>query len=188
MPDIDCFVEFLKNEEYENIYFVGHSMGNDKSIYYLNNTKRENVKALVLLAPQDMRSITQSEYHKSLYQEAQDFNKLNNGTQILSKPFMGFCKMSANTLCQYNEFEGLFSLPYRQEHGDWQYYNNVKVPKIIIMGEFDQGLDLTNGKTVYTNMSKFDKDEIVVINDAKHTFKHHESEVAENIKNFIRRF
>lgn len=187
IPDIDCFVKFLEKEGYTDFFLIGHSMGNNKLIYYLNQNKSHLFKGFVLLAPQDMEAIIKSEYHKELLYEANQLIQMEKGTEILSKPFMGYCKMSANTLYQYNHFEGLLSLPYRQSKGDWRYYNNIDMPKKIIIGEFDQGLDLTNGKNVYDNMKTFPSGDIVVIDNTKHTFKNHELEVAEQIKIFIQR-
>ena len=187
VPDVQCFVQFLESEGYQNIYLVGHSMGNNKLIYFLNHVATSKVRGVVLLAPQDMEAIINSDYHKALLEEAQTLINNGYGDNVLSKPFMGFCKMSANTLWQYANYSGLLSLPYRRKNGDWQLYNNIAVPKMIIIGEYDQGLDLSNGKDVYSNVNTFPNGTIVVIKDAKHTFKHHETEVADQIMQFIYR-
>lgn len=183
--DIDCFVQYFKMKKYNKIYLVGHSLGNNKILEYLNATHDDTIKGVVLTAPQDMWSIIHSNYHLKMYDEAKYLTSLNKGNEILSDLFMGFCKMSAKTLVGYFKSNLIKYLPYRSKDLDWEVFRNIKVPKLVLIGEYDQGLDLTEGKTAYDNMAPFNYDNIRIIKDAKHVFKHHEEEVAEIIVRFV---
>ena len=63
IPDIDAWLNFVNNPNYENIILIGASLGCDKIVKYISERCISNLKKLVFICPQDISKRYDKESH-----------------------------------------------------------------------------------------------------------------------------
>ena len=182
--DYDAWFNFLKEEKYENIYVITHSLACNKIIDYLNKNKVNNIKKIFMLAPQDLTQI--------IYQYPLNINKAlenlksNKSEEILPEKFLGFCDICSRTFLSFSSECKLHNIQYKNSNFKFEKLNNIKIPIFAIIGQKDEGLKQYNAKEcmefVKKNVPLFD---YKIIKNAKHTFKNNLDELNNIIINKI---
>ena len=192
--DVDAWVDFLENEGYENIIFVGYCFGCSKVVEYLNKHKRGNISALVLIAPQDGTRIRVIDKHKGMMYDAAENIIINKPEKLLDNKFLGYCDISSRTFMSFCIYKPFHAMAYHNEHPDFGYLQNIKVPTLFVVGDKDKGLvtndvDDTKEKALPC-MQKLAQNvsdaQVVIIPDAKHSFVDKEKELSCVISKFIK--
>lgn len=174
--DMKCWLEFLK--DYKTIYLIGASLACNRIVKFLNLYSCPNLKKLVLICPQDLKS----QADKNLLDEA----RRKCEREILSGKVFGEFEISAKTYLDLFDNDDLDNLAYfsKSQLKDLQ---NIKIPIFSIIGSDDQGLkglDAKKAMAVLQNNSKNMK--TAVIDGATHSFRNFEQELAEEIVKFLK--
>ena len=182
--DYEAWLDFIKNENYENIFIIGHSLACNKLVDFLTKKDIKNLKAMVFLAPQDLTNIT--EKNIKMFAQAQEFVVNNKGEEILDELFLGFTHVCARTYLSFSKDCFLNNLQYKSIDGR-VLLNKITVPILAIIGDKDEGLDaIYNAKECMErlkhNSNKFSYE---VILGCKHTFHSYEKLVCDNVLNFF---
>ena len=181
--DIDAWIKFLEELNYEEIVVLSHSMGCNKIVYYLNNRENSKISKVILLAPQDNINFSNLEMHKGLLDEAIQNIKDNEPEKILSKKFLGFCLMSSQTYYQEITNKNINNIPYKTENGDFSLIKSIEKPIYIIIGEEDIG---ENGEQYMQRVVSNCKNATYnILSEANHNFKNKEKELNKLIFNYL---
>ena len=182
--DIDAWITFLKELNYEEIIILSHSLGCNKAIYYLNSKKNSIVTKIILLAPQDNINYSNLELHNGLLEEAQENIKNGYPEKLISKKFLGFCLMSSKTFYQEITNKNINNIPYKTPNADFALLQAVDKPIYIIIGSDDIG---ENGEKYMEGLiNKCNNIKYKIIDDANHNFKNKENELIECIFTFLK--
>lgn len=174
--DIDAWLQYLDKLGYEEIVVLGHSMGCNKIVYYLNQKNNSKISKVILLSPQDNVNFSKLDIHKGLLEEAEENIKNGNSEKILSKKFLGFCFMSSKTYYQEITNKNINNIPYKTLNGDFSLINTIDKPIYIIIGSDDIGEKGNEYmKKVIDNCQNAKYD---ILTDANHNFKNKESELS----------
>ena len=181
--DIASWLDFLEKKKYKEIIVLCHSLGCNKIVYYLNQTKDNRISKIILLAPQDNVNFSELEMHKGLLEEAIKNINNNEPNKILSKKFLGFCLISSETYFQEIINKNINNIPYKTIDGDFSLMHAIDKPIYIITGSDDIG---ENGKEFMEktiNNCQTAKYDILV--GANHNFKNKEPELIKLIFNYL---
>lgn len=186
--DISAWIEFLKNEGYEQIILMGHSLGTIKVIRYLSEGKyADSVKGLILLSPFDKNAYvevkTKGEWKKHV-EIAKE--KIDNGQGLESIPDT-FDDYPVSFITYYSWYKSgdlseIFDF-YSKDY-DFPVLNKINIPVTAVLG----------GKDNFLFFSQFNKDAFeikdilesnipnctaTVLPDAGHVFRGFEEVVKE---------
>ena len=182
--DYKAWFDFLKRENYDDIYVVGHSLACNKIIDYFSKYEIDEVKKIVMLAPQDLSKIIYTQ--KNNISQAKLFMINNKENEILSEKFLGFCPISAKTFLSFGRECFLHNLKYKNANFKYQKLKHIKKPIYIFIGENDEGL---NGVSADKYMQRIIKNtnniQYQVMENCNHTFKNHTNVLAEKVIKFI---
>ena len=182
--DYKAWFDFLKRENYDDIYVVGHSLACNKIIDYFNKYEIDEVKKIVMLAPQDLSKIIYTQ--KNNISQAKLYMLNNKENEILSEKFLGFCPISAKTFLSFGRECFLHNLKYKDANYKYQKLKYIKKPIYIFIGENDEGL---NGVSADKYMQRIIKNtnniQYQVMENCNHTFKNYTNVLAEKVIKFI---
>jgi len=184
--DYNAWFDFIKNENYENIFIIGHSLACNKLVDFLTKKSIKNLKAIVFLAPQDLTNIAQK--NKKMITQAQEYVINNKGEEILDELFLGFSDVCARTYLSFSKDCFLNNLQYKSSYGKLL-LNKIMVPILAIIGDKDEGLDAIYDakecmERLKHNSNKFSYE---VILGCKHTFHSYEKFVCDYAFNFFKK-
>ncbi len=170
--DLDAWFKFLK--KYKRIIVIGHSLGCNKIIDYMNKTKNKKISKIFLLAPQDTNYLVNIKKHEGMLEEALE-NKKNDNNNLISKIFLGFCYLSTNTFLDFYENKKINNIPYLSTK-DYSIIKSIKTPIKIYIGSNDKNIELDG---YFKNLTKECKNiKYKIIKDANHNFKSKENALA----------
>ena len=181
--DYLAWFDFIEKENFEEIYLICYSLACNKIIDFLNKYSFKNIKKIIFIAPQDLtRKISEDKIN---YERAKTlYSKQPNS--ILPNKFLGFCDISANTYLQFKNNSFIHNFKYKNSKDDFKLLNNIKLPKLIIIGNQDEGLKNFNANLIFTNVKqKVENLNFYIINDCKHTFKNKLEDLNQKIISFL---
>lgn len=187
--DFDVWINWAKTR-YENIHLVTYCLTCSKLLNYLQEGDIPAIKSISFIAPQDNSIIKDAKAHEGLFEEAIYNINNNQENKILSKFFLKFTPITSKTFYQICAYPFLNNFPYHTQNGNFYQLKNIEKPILIVMGSNDKGLCSKNitlsAEQCLDKISKYNKCcNTVIIEDAKHSFKDKEKELANVISRFI---
>lgn len=180
--DIDAWLDFLKNKNYDEIIIICHSLGCNKIVHYLNKQANHLIKKLILLAPQDIK-FNNLKIHAGLLEEAIKNINNNESNKLLSKKLLGFCLISSQTYYDLINNQNIMNIPYKTNNPDFSKISNIKMPILSVIGTID------GGKKSEEYMGLISKNcldgKYHIIKDANHIFENKEEELSKIIIDFL---
>lgn len=182
--DYNAWFDFLRKEEYEEIYVIGHSLACNKLIDYFSRFEIKEVKKIVMLAPQDLSEIIYTQPNN--LEKAREYLSSNKENEILPENFLGFCPISAKTFLSFGRECFLHNLKYKDLDFKFKKLSNLSKKIYILIGDNDEGL---NGVSAITYMKRIVNNtantQYLVMENCNHTFKNHIDVLAKNIMDFL---
>lgn len=195
--DIDLWVRKAKELGYETIILMGHSLGCNKSIYYLYNSyinKMFKVKGLILASPPDMcglfrMSIYQPNYLE-MFQEAKDNMDKGRPLQMLSSTLWDWYNISSQTFLSLSEENGnVDNLPLFRNPDKYEQLSKIDIPILafegsnddIVIRSVEEDLSLIKSKAIIC--PKFT---VSIIDNSGHAYVGKENKIAEMILDWIK--
>ncbi len=183
--DVESYVKFAVEKGFKNIILAGHSLGSNKVINYLGNTKDNFVDYFIITAPVDLqhwfRVMPNIEKCAEL---AQDFVKKGKGEEILPYLFGGFSPMSANAVLSFYQAFNLKNCPVISNVGETISLSNIKTKGSFIIGEKDSLVqnDPVGFIEKINSYCKYAKEnQTIVLPESSHIFYGKHEEYAEAI-------
>jgi len=174
--DIQGIINWVKVKGYQEIILEGHSYGCNKVLYYYNETKDQNIKKIILLAPCDIpkeveKFLTKEEYeqvkslstklvHSGKEKEFVDFSIMANGKISAGTFYYDFLPNGKNDFLKYSA----------SEKND--FLNQIDIPVSVIFGSDDECV-LTEKIEVVKKYLKnnIQNCQIHIIEGANHSFQ-----------------
>ena len=194
--DINLWVKKAYDLGYKKIILMGHSLGCNKSIYYLYKNYMNNqnkIHGLVLASPPDMCGLFRMTNYQPNYiemlEEAKGF--VNNGTplKILTSSLWDWYNLSAQTFLSLSEENGnVDNLPLLRNPEKYEQLSKIDIPILAFLGSKDdiairsleEDLKLIKEKAI--SCPSFTTK---IVQGAVHTYLGKENEVAELILGWI---
>ena len=180
--DIEAYLSFAEEEEYEHIILAGHSLGANKVIYYLSRHHDPRVEHFFLLSPANltymMSGVTERE--KQLIKEQVE---RGDGDKMLPFPFMGWVECIANTAYDW-QFSGLLNNVHTAKDGDFSQAKEVTHTGALLVGTYD---NFTDGdpseflRNLNAHMPTAEQNKLIFIEKTGHTYQMKHQEVADDI-------
>jgi len=188
--DIQAWIDFALSKNFDKIYLLGHSMGCNKILYFLNLHDCEKVRGLILLAPQDFSNIVDKSIHKGMIEEAENNIKQGLKSKLLTNKFLGFSPISSFTFSSFKNNQHIHNFSYKHLTSNFEVLKKISKPTFVIIGEKDQTFDDLQDKTMiqkyFDNVAKkVNNFSYKIIPNARHVFKNAETEVAKQIVEYI---
>ncbi|HYD35715.1 MAG TPA: alpha/beta fold hydrolase [Vitreimonas sp.] len=191
--DIDAWVEFLIARGFKEIILSGHSLGTFKVTRYLfEGINADKINKLVLLAPFDktgeIEMITKGRWTEYV-EEARSQVAAGNG-QALSPAEWGVVPLSYQSYISWYEPGDLSQIfDFYQPYGKFVVLNKIKIPVLMVVGDKDEYLHVTNPEhpeeavaILQKNIHNFTG---VLIPTANHFYEGHEQRLADEISQFV---
>ena len=178
--DVGSYVKYAKELGFKKIILAGHSLGSNKIINYLGNTKDNLVDYFIVSAPVDLSYwwTVMPDIDKCL-KEAQKFVSEGRGKDILPYVFGGFSPMAAETVLSFYNAYNLKNCPVISNDGETDSLASIKINGAFVIG----GKDSMAGGNPELFMQKInshcknpEQNRVIVVPDASHIFygKHEE--------------
>ena len=195
--DILGAVEYVLNNQYEEIYLMGHSLGSTKSVYFYNKLLKENkkiaskIKAVLLLSLVDIPFAIQvylKENFPSMVAYAKNM-KQEKMENILMPEESFIHPISVKTFLRYAiENKDIDFARYMDKEYDFKELNNIKVPLFMRWGNVNELIiqkadDLCEFMKTKINNKNLD---IGYIDGADHSYNGKEEILAKEISQFIK--
>lgn len=159
--DIEAWVSECRKLGYKKLVLLGHSLGCNKTIYYLSKKKSEDVVGVVLASPPDMVAMFEKkEYqpdHKELLKEARENVKKGYPRKWVSNLIWDWYHLSSQTYAEQSvSGKSGDNLPVMRNPEKFEQLASISVPILGIMGENDdiavktlkEDLDLISSKAI----------------------------------------
>jgi len=135
--DVETYVNYAK-DNFKNVILAGHSLGSNKIINYLGNTKDNYVDYFIISCPIDiMHWWTIMPNIDTCFDMAKTFVNNGKGDEILPFLFGGFSPMTANSVLGFYNAENLKNCPVLSKKGEIQSLFNIKPNGSFIIGSKD---------------------------------------------------
>ena len=183
--DIQGAIDYLKTLGKKRFILQGHSLGGSKVVNYILSSGNPDVIGAILLAPTDMTGWVSTEKRHNEYMKlAGELVANGKPEQLVSAQcWLDNTPLSAQTyptLCKVGTAVDIYNS---------EKLGSVSVPQIIIYGSSDIGITEVDGTierwTERVEKFKNPNTTIEIIPDAEHSFKAHESKLAEIAGNFV---
>lgn len=141
--DIDTWIKFAVDKGYSTVTLVGHSLGTEKVVYYMNKGKFiDKVKSVILLGPADSFGYHHRELKNQLSvleKEAKHLVREGKGSQFLTAVWNSHAGVMPQNAESYlnlfsDDSELSKALPLRKRE-KLEYYRNIKVPILAVIGD-----------------------------------------------------
>ena len=197
--DIDAWIEFAINQGYKKIVLSGHSLGTEKTLYYMNNGKyTDKVTSVVLLAPSDSYGSHQmldgetnprGAQVEELLEKSEDLIEQGRGDTFLSRNAYGSREgIMPKSAESFMDFLGpksklLDALPFAT--GRLDAYGKIKLPILVVIGDQKEytAIPIKNALELMVEENK--NTEIHQIKNCDHDFQGKEEKLADIILRFI---
>lgn len=190
--DIQGIVNWVKEKGYSEIILQGHSYGCNKVLYYYSQSKSENIKKLILLAPCDIPSecikfLSKEEYETAkktstkLVKEGKekeliDFSVMANGKIAAGTYYYNFLPGGVNDFIKY--VDGV--------NGKSKVLNSIDIPVLIVFGDIDECVLTEPIEVVQEYLKNNIKDSNVqVIRGANHSYINCFEELGKVVEKYI---
>lgn len=191
--DTESYVKYAKNLGFKKIILAGHSLGSNKIINYLGNTKDEYVDNFIISAPFELsyywNVVIPCETKEKYLSTAQKFVGENRENDILPFLFEGFSPMTAKTLLAFYNAQNLKNIPVLSNDGETKSLNSIKCTGLFLIGEKDS-MAGDNARDFMKKINSYtqnpDKNKIVVVENASHIFYNKHNEFAEAVLSYVK--
>ena len=175
--DIDAWIEKLKELGYNKITLIGHSVGNNKIIYYYNQIKNNKISDIIMISPSDYayRMKHKPEYNDIL-NKALENCKNNKEKELLHFDFYYKYSYSMADFLTNNNLDNFPVLSKNLKK--MTPFNRIDVPISIIYGSEEKKYT-SNIDFIYANSNK--NCCIDLIEGANHSFNGYEKELSKKI-------
>ena len=197
--DIDAWIEFAIGEGYKKIILSGHSLGTEKTVYYMSNGKYANkVTSVILLSPADSygsHQMLDGETNprlvrvEELLKEAQSLVEQDHGDMFLQRDAYGSREgIMPKSAESFMDFLGpksklLDALPFAA--GRLGAYGKIKLPILVVIGDQKEYTAIPI-KNALELMAKENKNtEVHQMKNCGHDFQEKEKELADIVLKFI---
>lgn len=187
--DIEAYLAFAEQEDYEHIILAGHSLGANKVIYYLSRHHDPRVEHFFLLSPANltymMSGVTERE--KQIIRSQVE---RGGGNKMLPFPFMGWVECVANTAFDW-QFSGLLNNVHTAKDGDFSQAEKVTHTGALLVGTYDSFTDGDPSeflRNLNDHMPTAGKNELIFIEKTGHTYQGKNREVADTILRQLQRW
>lgn len=188
LKDIDVWVKNIKKFGYKKIILMGHSLGCNKALYYLN--KKEMVDGLILASAPDMVGITKKEESNFLeiLKEAEAAVKRGKPRYILSNLLGETDYISAATFINENmENSNIDNFPIERNPLVFSQLSKVNIPILSFAGSLEYPTylkqDILKDKAINSEDFTYK-----IIEGANHFYYGKEEELNELIYNWMKKF
>lgn len=191
--DVKAWLNKVKALGYKKIILMGHSLGCNKSIYYISQNGEEEIAGLILASPPDLVGLVESNNyqpnHKELLTESKKYMEADQPRAILSGKLWDWAEKSAqNYLSLFSGSNEADNLPVNRNPERWEQLEKVTIPTLGVMGELEDIAirtlpeDLKLIKSKATNCPDFQTE---FIDGANHNYQNREKELAEVVINWL---
>lgn len=188
--DVESYVLWAKEKGYKKIILAGHSLGSNKIINYLGNTKDNFVDRFIISSPIDLGHwwTIMPDIERCL-KLAEKYIKEGNENYILPWLFGGFSLMTAKTVIDFYNAKNLKNCPVLSNDGEFESLKNIKPNGLFLIG----GKDSVVGKspkefmeTLKAHTKNPFKNKVAVIENASHIFYNKHDEYANAVFDYIK--
>lgn len=188
--DISAWIAKVKELGYSKIILLGHSLGCNKTIYYMYKHQDPDVSGVILASPPDMVGLVELERyqpnHAELLKEAQQLVASGKPRQLLSSDIWdGEYILSAQTyLSLFQEGGPADNLPVNRNPEVFEQLAIIKQPILGIMGVHDdiEIRNLHDDMALIKSKATACKDfEVRFVNGANHDYQNREEEFADTV-------
>ncbi|MBP3892598.1 MAG: alpha/beta fold hydrolase [Atopobiaceae bacterium] len=178
--DAGSYVRWAEQAGYKHIYLAGHSLGANKVIRYLSQTRDPRVERFILLSPANLSYMTSSTTERER-QLVKEYMATDRAEQMLPFALMGWAPCVARTAHQWL-FEPILNNAHTEPDGDFSQAEQVTHSGMLLVGTYD---NFTRGdptaflRNINDHMPTASKNELVFIPRTGHTYQQKEQEVAD---------
>jgi len=191
--DIDAWIRFALFKRMSKIILMGHSLGSEKSVYYMNKGKlKGNVKALILLGVADSYG-TQLKYsrERNLLGEAMKMKREGRKNQFLRSDWLSHAGVLPKTADSYVNFfaegsELSKALPLRNGRR-LEMYRNISVPILSVIGDLHEYTSIPIKRAMELMEKENPLTESHQIKNCNHDFEGKEKELARTVMGFLKK-
>lgn len=172
--DVESYVLYAKKLNFKNIILAGHSLGSNKIINYLGNTKDNFIDYFIVSSPVDiMHWWNVMPNIDSCFALAKQWVKEGKGDNILPYLFGGFSPMTADAVLGFYNADNLKNCPVLSNNGETDSLYNIKPIGSFIIGSKDS-VTGSSPKGFMEQLNKWTKHEtknqVIEIKDGSHIF------------------
>ena len=137
--DVESYVKFAKEKMgFKRIILAGPSLGSNKIINYLGNTKDDFIDYFIISSPVDiMHWWNIMPNIEKCFDMAKSWVENNRGDDILPFLFGGFSPMTANTVIGFHNADNLKNCPVISKQGETNSLYNIKPFGTFLIGSKD---------------------------------------------------
>lgn len=190
IDDIQGAIDYLKTQGKSKFILQGHSLGGSKVVNYLVTKNNPEIIGAVLLAPTDMVGWANTDpHHQDYLKKSEELISHGEGEELVSAQcWLDKTPLSAQTyqtLCKAGTAVDI----YGERTGEIL-LGKIQIPVLIAYGDDDMGILKIDGSMdkwiERVNKIKNQNIKISVIENAAHSFKGCETELAKSVESFIR--
>lgn len=172
--DVESYVLKAKEMGFKKIILAGHSLGSNKIIHYLGNTKDNYINYFIVSCPIDIMHWWKVMPNVDLYYEtAKKWCEDGRGDEILPFLFGGFSPMCAKTVLGFYNADNLKNTPAMSKQGETNSLYNIKPHGAFMIGSKDS-VTGKRPKAFMEQLNKWtrepDKNTVIEVKGASHIF------------------
>lgn len=136
--DVEAYIEYARKLGFKKIILAGHSLGSNKIINYLGNTKDDFIDYFIISSPVDIMHWWSVMPNVDIcFNTAKEWIKDGRGDDILPFLFGGFSPMKAKTVIDFYKADNLKNCPVLSKKGEIKSLYNMKPNGVFIIGSKD---------------------------------------------------
>jgi len=172
--DVESYILKAREMGFKKIILLGHSLGSNKIINYLGNTKDDYVDYFIVSSPIDIMHWWKIMPNiENCYTMANQWIDNNEGNDILPFMFGGFSPMTANAVVGFYNADNIKNCPVLSKEGETKSLYNIKPFGSFIIGSKDS-VTGENPKAFMEQLNLWtknpDKNQVIEVDGASHIF------------------
>jgi pimeloyl-ACP methyl ester carboxylesterase len=189
--DISGGAAFLASRGHEEVYFEGHSLGCNKTVYYLSEVGDERCVGLVLISPPEMFGLQEDREGpgieealaraKTLVTEGKGDELLEVGRDV---PYS-----AATFVSMFGDAKATDIFPFRHgDKGDYGRLASLPYPILATYGDTDEALNVpveAAARLIEEMAAKSPRVDTYIIGGGNHVYWGHEDELAAAVAGFV---
>lgn len=189
--DVESYIKYAKEVlGYKKVVLIGHSLGSNKIINYMGNTKDDYIDFFIISSPVDLAYWFEVMPNVDKCIElAKSWVEKGRGDDILPMLFGGFSPMRAKTVLNFLNAENLKNCPVLSKKGETKSLYNIKPHGTFIIGSKDS-VTGNSPKLFMEQLNNWtknpDKNDVIELEGASHIFYNMHNEYAQIILNIIK--
>lgn len=192
VDDLEGVVDFCHERGVNEVYFVGHSTGCQKSVFYLSKTKsKQKVAGVILLCPlSDYAAIPlaadKAQYEKALRMARAEVKRGSPNT-LLSEEYWPSELIDAQRFLSLYTPESLEEIFTYSHKKDPSVFKAVNIPMMVVLAGSDEYADRSGSelKKWFDKNQKSRDYKSIVIENSMHNLKGFEEVVCKEINDWI---